>query len=48
MPERQRRYDPDERFSLSPLEGEDALRHLLRADDDDDPDQDDPAEASEP
>lgn len=30
MPERRRpRYDPDERFSLYPLEGEDVVRKLL-------------------
>lgn len=33
MPERKRRPDLDERFSLYPLEGEDVLRRLLDDDD---------------
>jgi hypothetical protein len=33
MPERKRRPDLDERFSLYPLEGEDVLRRLMDDDD---------------
>ncbi len=33
MPERRRRPDLDERFSLHPLEGEDVLRKLLEDED---------------
>ncbi len=33
MPERRRRPDLDERFSLHPLEGEEVLRRLLDEDD---------------
>lgn len=37
MPERRRRPDLDERFSLHPLEGEEVLRRLLDEDDESDP-----------
>ena len=42
MPERERRPDLDERFSLYPMEGEEALERLLGTRDD--PDEDDPLE----
>ncbi len=45
MPERHGRPDLDERFSLHPLEGEEVLTHLLRGDEDDDPDEDGVPEA---
>lgn len=40
--ERRQRFDPDERFSLHPEEGEDVLRHLLHPDEP--PGEDDPGE----
>ncbi len=39
------RYDPDERFSLHPMEGEDVLRRLLGSDRDED--EDEPPEMDE-
>jgi hypothetical protein len=41
VPERRRRPDLDERFSLYPLEGEDVLAALLGSDGDDAADADD-------
>jgi len=45
MPERRRRPDLDEKFSLHPMEGEDVLRRLLGAEevpvDEDDPSEED-------
>lgn len=40
MPERRRRPDLDERFSLHPLEGEEVLRRLLDEDDESEEDED--------
>ena len=41
MPERRRRPDLDERFSLHPLEGEEVLRRLFDEDDESDSEDED-------
>lgn len=41
MPERRRRPDLDERFSLHPLEGEEVLRQLMGDEDDENTEDDD-------